>query len=84
MIITEKAQSLGTAGDIYFVDFGQYLIGDRQAITMARSEHVNFTTDELAWRFVERVDGRAWLQSALTPRNGTNTVSPFVNLATRS
>lgn len=84
LIFTEKAQTLGTAGDIYFVDFNQYLIGDRQALTMARSEHVNFTTDEMAWRFTQRVDGRPWLTTALTPRNGSNTFSPYINLATRS
>ena len=84
VVFTEKAQTLGTAGDISFVDFGQYLIGDRQAMTMAASDHVLFTTDENVVRFIQRVDGRPWLVSALTPRNGSNTVSPYVNLATRS
>ena len=84
VIFTEKAQTIGTAGDIYFADLSFYLIGDRQALTMAASPHANFTTDEMTWRFTQRVDGRPWIQSALTPRNGSNTVSPFVNLATRS
>lgn len=84
IIFTEKCQTLGTAGDIFFVDFGHYLIGDRQALTMARSEHVNFNTDEMAWRFTQRVDGRPWLTSAITPRNGSNSFSPYINLATRS
>ena len=61
-----------------------YRFGDRQALTVSRSEHVNFTTDEQVWKFVQRVDGRPWLTSALTPRNGSTTISPFVNLATRS
>ena len=84
VVFTEKSETLGTAGDITFADFGYYLIGDRQAISMAASPHANFTTDEMTWRFVQRVDGRPWLLSALTPRNGTNTMSAFVNLATRS
>lgn len=84
VIFTEKAQTLGTAGDIFFVDLSYYLIGDRQAMTMAASEHVQFTTDEQVVRFVQRVDGAPWLQSALTPRNGTTTVSPYVSLATRA
>ena len=84
VVITEKAQTLGTAGDITFVDFSQYLIGDRQALTIQDSDQPNFTTDEHVYRFVSRVDGRPWVVSALTPRNGSNTVSPFVNLATRS
>lgn len=84
VIFTEKAETLGTAGDIYFVDLSNYLIGDRQALEVASSEHVNFDTDRMTWRFIERVDGRPWITTALTPRNGSNTLSPFVNLATRS
>jgi len=84
LILTEKCQTLGTAGDLFFVDFGYYVIGDRQSISMAASPHVRFQNDETVWRFTQRVDGRPWLESALTPRNGSNTLSPFVNLATRS
>lgn len=84
VIVTEQAQTCGTLGDIYFADFSYYLLGDRQALTTAVSEHVNFTTDEMAWRFVERLDGQPWLDSALTPRHGSNTLSPFVALATRA
>jgi HK97 family phage major capsid protein len=84
LILSEKCQTLGTAGDIFFVDFGYYVIGDRQSLSMASSPHVRFQNDETVWRFTERVDGRPWLESALTPRNGSNTLSPFVNLATRS
>ncbi len=84
VIFSEKCKTLGTAGDIYFVDFSYYLLGDRQALTMGRSEHVAFVSDQMTWKFVERVDGRPWLKSALTPRNGNSTLSPFVSLATRS
>ena len=84
IIFTEKAQTLGTAGDLMFVDLSYYLIGDRQALTTSASPHVRFTTMETVFLFTERVDGRMWLDSALTPRNGSNTVSPAVALATRS
>jgi len=84
LIISEKCQTLGTAGDIYFVDLSYYVIGDRQSISMAASPHVRFQNDETVWRFTQRVDGRPWIESALTPRNGSNTLSPFVALATRS
>jgi HK97 family phage major capsid protein len=84
LIISEKCQTLGTAGDIFFVDLSYYVIGDRQSISMAASPHVRFQNDETVWRFTQRVDGRPWIESALTPRNGSNTLSPFVALATRS
>ena len=84
IIFTEKAQTLGTKGDIMFCDLSYYIIGDRQALTTSASGHVRFTTQETVYSFTERLDGRLWLDSALTPRNGSNTVSPVVSLATRS
>jgi HK97 family phage major capsid protein len=84
IIFTEKAATLGTVGDLMLVDLSYYLIGDRQALTTSASPHVRFTTQETVFLFSERLDGRMWLDSALTPRNGSNTVSPAVALATRS
>lgn len=84
VIFTEKAQTVGDAGDINFVDFGHYLVGDRQAMTAMSSPHYKFGNDVTAFRFIQRVDGRPWLQSAITPKNGSNTLSPFVSLAARA
>ena len=84
VIFTEKAATLGTVGDIMLVDLSYYLIGDRQALTTAASPHVRFVNQETVFSFTERLDGRMWLDSALTPRTGSNTVSPAVALATRS
>jgi HK97 family phage major capsid protein len=84
VIFTEKAKALGTSGDINFVDLSYYLIGDRQAVAVAASDQVAFQADQTAYRIIERVDGRPWLQSALTPANGsTNTLTAFVQLASR-
>lgn len=79
--VTEKVPGLGSASDFGFYDFSQYLIGDRQSLTIDASTHVYFTTNKTAWRFVFRVDGQPWMQSAITPKNGSNTLSPFVSLA---
>ena len=84
IIESEKCQTLGTAGDIFLVDLSYYVVGDRQAVTMAASPHVRFQQDEMVWRMTSRIDGKPWIDSALTPRNGSNTLSAFVNLATRS
>lgn len=83
VVISEKVNTLGTAGDINFVDFSYYLIGDRQALTVESSPHYRFQNGETSFKFVSRVDGRPWLQSAITPRNSGPTLSPFVKLATR-
>ena len=82
IIVSEKARQVGTAGDINFVDFGFYLIGDRQAMSARQSEDFRFNTDVTAFRVIERLDGRPWLQSAITPQNGGNSLSPFVRLTT--
>lgn len=84
VVFTEKVSSVGTAGDINFVDFGYYLIGDRQAMQAATSVDYKFGNDKTAMRVIERVDGRPWIQSAITPKSGSNTLSPFVKVATRS
>jgi len=82
VIISEKARALGTAGDINFVDFGMYLIGDRQAMSARQSEDFRFNQDVTAFRVIERVDGRPWVSAPITPQNGSaNTLSPFVKLA---
>lgn len=81
VIVSEKARAIGTSGDINFVDFGFYLIGDRQAMSARQSEDFRFNTDVTAFRVIERVDGRPWLQSAITPQNNGATLSPFVKLA---
>jgi HK97 family phage major capsid protein len=83
VVFTEKVSSVGTAGDINFVDFGYYLIGDRQAMQAETSSHYQFGNDKTALRVIERVDGRPWIQSAITPQTGSNTLSPFVKVATR-
>ena len=81
----EQCQTLGTAGDIYLADLSQYLLGQKSAGTeFATSIHYTFNYDRTAFRWVLRVDGQPWWASALTPKNGTNTVSPFINLAVRA
>lgn len=81
--ITEKIPTLGTTGDIAFVDLNYYLIGDRQAMMAASSTEFLFGSDKTAYRFIQRLDGRPWVQSAITPKNGGPTLSPFVQLVGR-
>lgn len=85
VIMSEKAPSvLGTQGDLSFVDFGMYLIGDYQTMSVDSSEHVKFTSDKTTYRVIARNDGRPWLNSPLTPHNNSASLSPFVQLATRA
>lgn len=84
IIFTEKASTVGSKGDIALVDLSKYLIGDRQSLDVMASDHVAFATDKVAYRFIERVDGRPGILSAITPKNGGAALSPFVTLNARA
>ncbi|HET6633921.1 MAG TPA: phage major capsid protein [Streptomyces sp.] len=85
LIISEKAGQLGARGDLAFVDLAYYLVGDRQTMTADSSTDYQFGSDKTTFRIIQRVDGRPWLQSAITPANGSsNKLSPFVELAPKS
>jgi HK97 family phage major capsid protein len=79
----EYCATLGTVGDIILADFDDYALIERGP-EQASSIHVAFTTDETAFRATYRVDGQPKLESAVTPYKGSNTLSPFVTLATRA
>jgi HK97 family phage major capsid protein len=78
--ISEKVPALGTTGDVMLVDPGYYLIGDRSDIRIENSMHFKFQNDQEVWRIVKRVDGQPWLDSAITPRAGGSTLSPFIGI----
>jgi len=81
---SEYCQSMTTKGDIYLASLSQYQTITKGGIKSASSIHVSFLTDETAFRWVYRIDGTSLWSSALTPLHGSNTVSPFVCLATAS
>jgi HK97 family phage major capsid protein len=81
VVITEKLPGLNTLGDVLLLDLQHYLVGDRREIEIAFSEHVAFTSNQGAWRFVARVDGQPWLRAPITLNDGSSTLSPFIGLA---
>ena len=84
VLMSEYAATLGTVGDIQLLDLSQYFLIDKGGIRADSSMSVRFLYDERAFRWMYRVDGQPSWNSALTPLNGSNTLSPFINLATRS
>ena len=84
LLLTEHCKTLGTVGDLYYADLSYYYIGTQGGISIASSPHYRFANGETVWRFTERLDGGLLLDSAITPANGSNTISPIVALATRS
>ncbi len=82
MIPCEHAATLGTAGDLILADLSQYIMIDKGSMQSASSIHVNFTTDQTAFRFVYRCDGQPLWSTYLTPYKGsTSYQSPFVVLS---
>ena len=84
VIATEFNATLGTVGDIVLADMSEYLLIEKGGIRGDASIHVQFLTDQEAYRWIMRLDGQPMWQTALTPFKGTATLSPFVALATRA
>ena len=81
VIPVEYCPTLGTEGDIVLADPSQYLIADR--FKRKFSAHVRFFEDESCFLFTWRMDGQPTWAAPITPDNGTDTLSPFVTLASR-
>lgn len=79
----EQCQALGTQGDIFFVDFSQYVTIVKGAIQSSMSIHLKFDYDETVFKWLFRMDGQGAWSKALTPKNGTNTYSFVTTLAAR-
>ena len=84
VIPVEYCQTVGTLGDIILADFNEYLIARKGGVQSASSIHLRFDYDETVFRFTLRLDGQPAWSVPLTPKNGSNTLSPFVTLAARS
>lgn len=66
--------------DMLLADLGAYVLFERQALSIAFSEHAAFTSDKGTWRFTARNDGKPWLKDkiSLAQPGAAYTVSPFV------
>jgi HK97 family phage major capsid protein len=84
VVVNEFSAGLGDLGDIMLADWSQYKLATIGGVNAASSMHLQFLTDQMAYRFTRRVDGLPTWQSALTPYQGTaNTMSPFIILEAR-
>ena len=75
---------VGTEGDITLTDLSTYLSISKGGVQSASSMHVYFSTNEMAFRFIYRMDGRSWWLTALTPKSTGPTQSNIVTLETRA
>lgn len=85
VIVTQHAKSVGTQGDVSLVDLrGYQAIESAGGIQTATSMHLYFDADAVAFRSTFRVDGQPKAAAAVSPANGSSTLSHFVQLDTRA
>jgi HK97 family phage major capsid protein len=81
---SEFTKTLGTKGDVVLGNWSQYLEGTLSGSRSAESMHVRFLEHERTFKFWVENDARCWWRAALTPKQSTTTLSPFVVLDTRA
>lgn len=85
VIVTQHAKAVGTQGDVSLVDLkGYQAIEAAGGIQTATSMHLYFDADAIAFRSTFRVDGQPKAAAAVSPANGSATLSHFVQLDTRA
>ncbi len=82
VIFSEKLPALGQVGDIIFADFSQYVVGMRKEVSLEKTMHLGFQSDQSAYRTICRVDGLGSWSKPFTPKAGA-TLSWVVTLAAR-
>lgn len=82
---TQHARFRGTVGDIMLVDLAGYAAFVHSSGTRFDSSiHLYFDYDITAFRWVFRVGGMPYLSAPLAQANGSETISHFIELATRA
>lgn len=84
IVVTEACATLGTVGDIILADLSKYLAVVKGSLKSDVSIHLWFDQNTTAFRFVLRMNGQPWLSTAIARKNGSNTLSHFITLATRA
>ncbi len=80
VVPSEYCEVLGTSGDIVLTDLSEYQLSTSE-LQIAFSEHLGFENAEGYYRLTINADGCLAWQTAVTPRNGGDTLSPVVVLS---
>jgi len=84
IMITQHAKSFSSQGDVLLADWKGYrTITKAGGMQTATSMHLYFDADATAFRTTFRVDGQSKLAAAISPANGSNKLSPFIQLGAR-
>jgi len=84
VIPVQGMETLGDLGDIALVDLSKYrALTKAGGVRAETSIHLKFDTDETVFRFIFRLAGQPWWSAPISPRDGSNTLSPFITLESR-
>jgi len=80
---SEHLPAVAEAGSLVLADLSYYAMVERASFSVAFSEHVRFLKRQSVWLFGVRIDGAPLVNAPLILADGagTNTVSPFVEIA---
>ena len=83
---SEHLPAVANAGSLILADLSYYALVERASFSVAYSEHARFLKRQAVWLFGVRIDGAPLVNAPLTLADGagTNTVSPFVEIAAGS
>jgi HK97 family phage major capsid protein len=81
IFFNEISPPLGTTGDLRLINLDYYLVKPGMGVTVkSDNTYANFLPGNETIRVTYYEDGKPWITSPLTLRDGTNTVSPFIEL----
>ena len=84
VMVSQHAKSFSSEGDVLLVDLSYYqAITKAEGVSTATSMHLYFDADAMAFRTTFRMDGQPKITAAISPANGSTTLSPFVKLGAR-
>lgn len=81
VIYTDSCAALGSKGDIQLDDLSKYTLLKKGGVRQDWSMHVEFLTDQMAFRVILRVSGTPDLTQAVKIRNSETKRSAFIALA---
>lgn len=84
MVTMEQASALGDVGDLMLFDPNEYIMIDKGGIQSAVSIHVQFITEQTAFRWTYRYNGQPLRSAPISPAKGSKPRSPFVAIAARA
>lgn len=84
IVEAEECSAIGDKGDVIFADMREYLFIRKGGTEAAESMHVQFLTDQMAFRFIFRCNGIPKKSTLLTVKHSATQRAAYVTLAARA